>query len=363
MTFHVRPYRFGGRRIPELFPKKQGVPEGIVAETWEVTDHGKENSVVLNGPLAGVDLHTLVQTFGPRLLGTKVKASAGGGYPLLLKFLDAATTLGMQVHPDDEYAAEHEPGENGKTESWYVIAANPGAILFCGNVDNLTREELEKAIAEGNPERCMKEIPVAVGDEIYVPAGRMHAIGKGLLVYEAQQSCDMTYGPRPWGTIDEATKKLRIRKFVEACHLENLGEQRIPAVSVVHGKNERAFLLANRFFVTERLRLAAPWHQHLDGTKSLAYSCLKGSGRFVAANGSAFEPTTFTEGESTLVPAGSADYIIEPDGECELLVSYVPGDLVADVIAPLRELGVSPAAIAALGGPGASNDVAPLLFS
>lgn len=355
----IRRYAFGGRRIPEHFgpQKAKRLPdEPIIAETWEVTDHGEEISIVENGPLAGKGLRELVQKYGHDLIGTKSKYSVSGGYPLLIKFLDAQQTLGMQVHPDDEYAAVHEPGENGKTEAWYVIAADLGATLFSGNVKGLTREELVKAIADGNPERCMDVVPVAVGDMIYVPAGRMHAIGKGILVYEPQQSCDITYGPRGRPGADPEMVRVRVQKFVEACHLEDLGDQRIKPVEVTFGKNRKVYHLVNQFFNTERLLLEEPWQQKMDGSKSLAFSCLDGEGEFVPANGG--ERAPFVRGESVLCPAAMGDFAIEPKGRCEMIYSYVP-DIKTDVIDPLLAAGIAKDAIIALGGPGKSNDVAP----
>lgn len=356
LKFHerIRRYGFGGRRIPEYFGKD--LPEGIVAETWEITEHGDDVSIVRDGPLAGRDLRSLIAEHGPRLLGRRVAATSPTRFPLLLKFLDAQKTLGMQVHPDDAYAAANEPGETGKTEAWYVVAADPGATLFCGNVPGLTKEELARAIADGSPERCMLEIAVQPGDTIYVPAGRMHAIGQGILVYEAQQSCDLTYGPRRWPRDDDETARRRVVKFVEACHLEALGEQRIPPVSIKQGKNERRFLLAGKYFAMERLTLGEPWHQSLDGEGFLAYSVLDGDGRIEHGGGS----VSFRKGESVLIPASLGDYAIVPVGECQLIVAYVP-DLLADVVAPLRSAGVAPEQIAGLGGPGAANDVRRLL--
>ncbi len=216
----LRHYRFGGRRIAEHFGKD--LPEGIIAETWEIVDHGDDVSIVRNGPLAGESLRALTAALGPRLLGRRVAAASPRGFPLLIKFLDAQKTLAMQVHPDDEYAAANEPGETGKTEAWYVIAADEGAALYCGNKSGLSKEDLVRAIEGKQPERCMVRIPVTKGDTIYVPAGRMHAIGAGLLIYEAQQSCDLTYVPFSWPGQDEAIARRRIEKFVEATRLEDL---------------------------------------------------------------------------------------------------------------------------------------------
>ena len=351
----IRLYEFGGRRIPEYFGKD--LPEGIIAETWEITDHGEDVSIAKNGPWEGIDLHTLVERLGPRLLGRRVAAASPRGFPLLLKFLDAHETLGMQTHPDDAYAAVHEPGETGKTEAWYIIAADEGATLFCGNVDGLTRDEMVRAIEEGSPERCMKEFAVKPGDTIYVPAGRMHAIGKGILLYEAQQSCDLTYTPFGWRGDDEATVKERIRKFVEATYLEDLGDQRIPPVSLRYDGNERRLILANRYFAMEVHKLGQPWTQRLDGEKFLAYSTVDGAGRVEYGDG---ESVPFRKGESFLVPAEMGEYVVIPEPQCELVVSYVP-DIMRDVVQPAQDLGVSTEAIVALGGPGRCNDVAPLL--
>jgi len=350
----IRRYGFGGRRIPEYFGKE--LPDGIIAETWEITDHGEDVSIVRNGPLAGASLRDLVRDHGRPILGTREPRSAAGGFPLLIKFLDAQRTLGMQVHPDDEYAAANEPGENGKTEAWYVIEAKPGAVLYCGNVPGVTREQLEAAIADGNPQRCMEAVPVAQGDFVYVPAGRMHAIGEGILVYEPQQSCNLTYGPFGRPGDDDTTKKRRIQKFVEACHLEDLGDQRIPPASIAFGDNKRSFLMASRYFAVERLTLWSKWHQSMTGDHFLATSVLSGS----AVLHHSFGSETVHMGESYLAPAGMGDFVIEPRPGCELLTSWVP-DIVEDVIKPLRAAGAPNASIAALGGPGAANDVAPLL--
>ena len=350
----IRRYGFGGRRIPEYFGKQ--LPDGVIAETWEITDHGEDVSIIRNGPLAGESLRDLVRDHGRAVLGTHEPRSAAGGFPLLIKFLDAQRTLGMQVHPDDDYAAANEPGENGKTEAWSVIEARPGAVLYCGNVPGLTREQLEAAIADGNPQRCMQAVPVAKGDTIYVPSGRMHAIGAGILVYEPQQSCNLTYGPFGRPNDDVEVTKLRVRKFVEACHLEDLGDQRIPPVTIGYGENQRSFLLASRFFAVERLTLRAPWHQSMTGDRFLATSVLSGSATLRHSLGE----EQVRMGESFLAPAAMGDFVLEPTPGCELLTSWVP-DLVEDVIGPLRAVGVPTAAIAALGGPGAANDVAPLL--
>ena len=355
LTYGLRRYGFGGRRIPDLYPAKN-TPEGIIGETWEITEHHDDVSAVKNGPLAGTDLRTLVRELGPRLVGERAAKATPGKFPLLIKFLDAQKTLGMQTHPDDDYAAANEPGEMGKTEAWYVLAADPGAILYCGNVPGLTKAELQRAIDEGNAESCMAEVEAKAGDTVYVPAGRMHAIGKGILVYEAQQSCDLTYVPFGRPNDSQEVVRERIRKFVESAKLEDLGEQRIPPVTVSHGANSRSWLLANRYFAMERWNLGEAWSQHLDGEKFLAFTTTRGAGRVIGGG----EEVAFEAGESFLVPAGLADFAIVPDGECELLVSYVP-DIAADVVAPLREFGVAPDKIAALGGPGAANDVAPLL--
>ncbi len=191
---------WGGRRL-ERDEWKQ-LPPGDVAigEAWET----EISTVAQNAPYSGKTLGMLVQEYGEDLLGSQAMAIFGHRFPLLAKFIDANAKLSVQVHPDDGYAAQHEGGKLGKTEFWYVLDAVPGASIIHGFKSSTSRAEVERAIASVTLEHLLAELPVAPGDVIFVPAGTVHAIGSGVLLYELQEYSDITYRMYDYGRLTSA---------------------------------------------------------------------------------------------------------------------------------------------------------------
>lgn len=198
-----RRYLWGGRRLATMLGKSLGTGDDY-AESWEVVDHHQDQSVVLEGPQAGHTLHQLVGGQAHELFGRH----AGDGhtvhktFPLLMKFLDANRTLSVQVHPTDEQAARLNPPDLGKTEAWVVLAAEPGSKIYAGLKLGVTREQLRRAMQEGNCARCLHTIEPDPGDCLYLPAGTVHAIGAGLLIAEIQQASDTTFRLFDWNRTD-----------------------------------------------------------------------------------------------------------------------------------------------------------------
>ncbi len=188
---------WGGRSLATRFG--YALPDGPVGECWGVSAQENGPSVVRSGPHAGEPLADVWESdrafFGDDTGSDTGTGCAPGGFPLLVKFLDARDWLSVQVHPDDAQAAELEGVPSGKTECWYVVAAEPGAELVLGHRAG-SREELARMIDEGRWDELLLRRPVAAGDFVYVPSGTVHAVGPGLLVCEVQQSCDTTY--RVW---------------------------------------------------------------------------------------------------------------------------------------------------------------------
>ena len=204
----------GGRRLETALGKT--LPPGSDwAESWEICDRGPDQSVVEFGPLAGATLSELVRRRGADLLGRNHPQKQ---FPLLLKFLDAARTLSVQVHPDDARAARLTPPDLGKTEAWLVLEAEPGSLIYAGLKPGVDRPALAAAIGAGRCQECLHSYSPSPGDCVFLPAGTVHALGAGLLVAEIQQSSDVTYRLFDWNRVgpDGQPRPLHIEKGLDA---------------------------------------------------------------------------------------------------------------------------------------------------
>jgi mannose-6-phosphate isomerase len=187
---------WGGRNLERLF--KRPLPPGVpIGESWEISDRPADVSVIANGPLAGNDLHSLMENRTKELLGDA--QPVGGRFPLLIKILDAEETLSLQVHPPAHKASEL--GGEAKTEMWYVADAKPWAELYVGLKRGVTRDEFERKIKAGEVADCFHRVSVKPGDVMFLPSGRVHAIGGGLVIFEIQQNSDTTYRVFDWNRV------------------------------------------------------------------------------------------------------------------------------------------------------------------
>ncbi len=202
---------WGGRSLEQLGRTLPGKPATRIGESWELADlsttsvsgggGSAEHSVVANGVLAGKTIRELMQTYGQSLLGQGVKPAADGGFPLLIKFLDASENLSVQVHPSPEYAAAH-PGAHLKSEAWYVVDAKAGAVIYKGLKPGVTPEQLRAALKVNTDDAVLPllhAVPVKKGDCHYLPSGTLHALGAGVLVAEVQTPSDTTFRVYDWG--------------------------------------------------------------------------------------------------------------------------------------------------------------------
>lgn len=209
-----RRYIWGGRRLGTVLNKPIGPGEDY-AESWEIVDHGNDQSVVAYGELRGMQLDELVADYGPALLG---RHHPQRQFPLLFKFLDANQSLSVQVHPDDRQAARLDPPDLGKTEAWVVIHADPGSVIYAGLREGVSRETLEAAMAAGQTESCLHRFPIRAGDCVFIPAGTVHALGAGLVIAEIQQASDTTFRLFDWNRVgaDGKPRPLHIRAGLDA---------------------------------------------------------------------------------------------------------------------------------------------------
>src|SRR3954451_8170157 len=198
----LREYIWGGRRLGTELGKPIGSGDHY-AESWEIVDHGNDQSIVADGPLVGRTLHEIVTQDGDALFGRSRRRPQ---FPLLFKYLDCQRVLSVQVHPNDQQAAKLDPPDLGKTEAWVVLAADPGSKIYAGLKSGVDRKMLEAAVANGRCEECLHEFKARPGDCVFIEAGTVHALGAGLLVAEIQQASDTTSRLFDWNRVDQDGK-------------------------------------------------------------------------------------------------------------------------------------------------------------
>jgi mannose-6-phosphate isomerase len=198
LTFHpiLKERVWGGRNLGRLYQKLLP-PDVPIGESWEISDRPEGVSVIANGPLAGQSLRWLMEHHRRDLLGDA--ADCAGRFPLLVKLLDAQDTLSLQVHPPASTAAQL--GGEPKTEMWYIAEAQPGAGLYAGLKHGVTRADFDGALQTGTVADCVHRLPVQAGDAFFLPSGRLHALGAGLVVFEIQQNSDTTYRVFDWNRV------------------------------------------------------------------------------------------------------------------------------------------------------------------
>lgn len=328
---------WGGDALARLFGRQ--LPSSKVGESWDIAAHPNGQSVVSNGRFAGTQLVDLLQSHRDEIMG-RTPMGERDQFPLLVKLLDCNDWLSVQVHPDDEYARKYENGELGKTETWVVLHAEPGAQIVYGAKPGTTRETFAEAIKENRVEEFLQKVSVKVGDVYSVPAGTLHALGRGVVVAEIQQNSDTVYRVYDWGRLgdDGKPRELHIDKALEVIdfsrEVPTKGASLGPTHSLagVSGMCQRTFLDANEKYVIERIDLTGRWSP-VDDNRCFIFMALQGQCT-VKGGG---EELLLKPGDSILVPAAVTDLSL--DGSAVLLRSFVP-DLNEDVVKPLVELGV-----------------------
>jgi mannose-6-phosphate isomerase len=209
---------WGGRNLERLYGKQ--LPADVpIGESWEITDRPEGISVIANGPLKGRDLRWLMENHAEELLGSA--RSHDGRFPLLVKILDAQQKLSVQVHPPADVA--NELGGEPKSEMWHVTDAAPDADIFVGLKNGVTRERFEQRIGDGTVAECLHRIETKPGDSIYLPSGRLHAIGAGNVIFEIQQNSDTTYRVFDWNRVglDGQPRELHVEQSLRSINFED----------------------------------------------------------------------------------------------------------------------------------------------
>ena len=301
LKFHpiLKQTLWGGERI---IPYKELASElSRVGESWELSGMPGSESVVAEGPWTGRTLPELIGRFGAELLGKANYARFGQEFPLLVKFIDAREDLSIQVHPDDELARKRH-GKSGKCEMWYVLEAEPGASLLTGFSRPIAPAEYERRVADNTLTDVLNRQAIASGDVFYLPAGRVHSIGKGSFIVEIQQSSDITYRIYDFDRRDAAgnSRELHTELAREAIDFESSENSRI---TYAPENNQEVRLVTTPYFTTSLYTLTARTRCDWSATDSfVAIVLLQGSGSLTDNEGNRID---VRQGETWLLPTST----------------------------------------------------------
>lgn len=329
---------WGGRRLASVLHKP--LPsDARYGESLESSD----GATVANGPLAGQTLAALVADFPESLLGSRgLQASQPfGDFPLLVKFIDAADTLSLQVHPDDDGAALLQ--KRGKTEAWHVVAADPGATLITGVSAEVAAEEIGAAIEDGTFEALLHRRTVQAGDTLIIPAGTVHAIGGGIVLYEIQEASDVTFRLYDWGRVDSQGRRRELH-LADAL-LALVPGRRATLTYPLLLDAGRDVLAVCRYFTLERWTVDGEFSvPSAKGESFRLLSCIEGACNLCTEGVGGVMLRT---GQTALLPADLDGCRLR--GTARILCGWI-ADLTRDVAGPLLDAGHHPEAIALLGG-------------
>lgn len=304
----LKDYIWGGHRLKAEYGFETDLEK--VSEAWVLSCHKDGECVIENGELKGKTLTEAISLWGNKALGEK--ASKFTYFPLLIKLIDACDRLSLQVHPDDEYAMRVE-GEYGKTEMWYIVDCDEGASLIYGLTKTIDKAEFERRIRDNTIEEVCNFVPVKKGDVFFIPAGTLHAIGKGILIAEVQQNSNTTYRVSDYGRLgaDGKPRALHIDKAIDVTKTE---PPTMPYGAVGETKNGVRLLATCDLFTAELVTLDGEYTVNSDGFVSVVIlsgsATLRWNGGEISAN----------KGQSVFIPAGVETVI---SGKAELLLSRV----------------------------------------
>lgn len=307
---------WGGTKLKSLFNKAAETDK--LGESWELSGYEGDESVVTNGFLAGNNLTELIEIYMGELIGDKIFDEYGLSFPLLFKLIDANENLSIQVHPGDEVAAERH-NSYGKTEMWYVVDADAGAELIIGFSKDCDREEYLAALENGKVEDLLQKVPVTKGDVFFIPAGLVHAIGKGVVVAEIQQSSDITYRIYDYKRTDDNGNERELHTE-QALDVINFSAAVDPKTIYNANLNELTPLVSCEYFTTNMLRINEPLSRNYATIDSfVSYMCLEGDFVIDCAG----EKVVVNKGDTILIPSSIDELYLIPQGEVTLLEVFV----------------------------------------
>jgi mannose-6-phosphate isomerase len=297
----------------------------LIGEAWLTGDEAR----FMNGPVSGLTLGEVSRQYGPELHG---KFWQGDRFPVLAKFIYTRDWLSVQVHPDDAYAAVHDPGNLGKCEMWYILKASRGASFLLGLKPRTGIGALRAACETGLSKKLLRLFHPKANQAVFVPPGTVHALGPGLLLFEAEQNSDLTYRLDDFGRLglDGKPRPLHLEKGMEVTRVESPAHCALPRVVLREPYGSRRLVVACRSFAVEELTLrrAALFPGSLERVEALAV--VAGDGRIETGAGW----LGYRTGETWLIPPATPSYRLVPRVLTRILKFYVP-DLARDFVQPL----------------------------
>ena len=311
----LKDYLWGGTRLKDEYGKETQLTK--VAESWELACHRDGKSIIANGAAKGQTLADWIEGAGKDALGTN--AAKFPYFPLLIKLIDAHDNLSVKVHPDDDYALRVE-GEYGKTEMWYIVDCEEGAELLYGFAQEISKEEFRRRVEDNTLLDVVRRVPVKKGDVFFIPAGTLHAIGKGILICEIQQNSNTTYRIYDYGRVgaDGKMRDLHIEKALDVTHLSpSVRSEEKPQVCNIFVGTEVRLLAACGYFTVYHLEVKGQTALYAGADSFQCLTVLSGSLTLHSGD----ETLNVKQGESIFLPAGLGRYVL--DGYGDLILSKV----------------------------------------
>ncbi len=307
---------WGGEKLANLLNKKSNKPN--VGESWEVSDVEGDTSIVSNGELKGKNLKELIELYKSDLVGEQIFKNFGNKFPLLIKYIDAKEALSIQLHPNDKLAQERH-NSFGKTEMWYVMQADDKANLIVGFQKDSDKEEYVQHLENKKLLDILNVDEVSSGDVYFIPTGRIHAIGAGVLLAEIQQTSDITYRIYDWDRQDDQGNYRELHTELALDAIDYKSQERY---STAYDKKENSAseIVSCPYFTTNVLPLNGSIEvNHNDKDSFIIYMCVEGEVTF----SNDLNKETIKMGETILIPAKIKDFTITSSVKSELLEVYI----------------------------------------
>ena len=308
---------WGGEKLKNVLNKK--TDKSNVGESWEISDVQGDTSIVSNGALEGKSLSELIVEFKEELVGEKVYRQFKNKFPLLIKFIDAAQPLSIQLHPNDKLAKERH-NSFGKAEMWYIMQADPGSGLIVGFKKEVSKAEYLENLKNKTLTEILNFEPVKEGDVYFIPTGRVHAIKEGVLLAEIQQTSDITYRIYDWDRVDDQgnSRELHTELALDAIDYKVQDSYK---TSYIKKLNNTVNIVDCQYFNTNIISFDKEVKIDYSNKDSfIIYMCVKGSAQILFNEANSEK---ISKGETLLIPASLKELTLKPDGYTEILEIYI----------------------------------------
>ena len=312
---------WGGDALATRF-NKRATESLSIGESWELSAVAENQSVVSNGFLAGNNIEELIEVYMGDITGDSIFEKFGNEFPLLIKFIEAREDLSIQVHPNNDLARKRH-NAYGKTEMWYILESKPGSKIYTGFKDGVTKENYEEAVKKGSIDKLLNIETAEPGDAFFTPAGRVHAIGAGIVLVEIQQTSDITYRIFDWNRKNTGKEKRELHTdlALEAIDFKQSGKNKIRVEPVI---NKSGNLGSCEFFNTDKLAFNRPLEKEYYSNDSfVVYICIEGEFLICWDDNS----DKVTKGETVLLPAMIKEVTLKPINEARLLEVYINSEI------------------------------------